>query len=328
MTALSSGSRRFLTFARREPAVPAIYAVLAVVVALRVALDPSVLEPARATVVLAEALPLVLVSVGQTIVFLTRAIDLSVGGIVALSNAVIATQMGVGAIGMATGVALGLLVGVAAGTLNGLLVGVLRLPSIIVTLATWSILGGVTLYVLPTPGGSVPAEFGYVVLRTFGPVPFPLILMVALPLVLWWPIRRSRLGHAVYAVGGNEEAAYASGIPVARVKVFAFTMSGFFSALAAVFLTMQALSGDPRIGDPFTLNSLVAVVLGGTLLAGGRGGVLGTVAGALVFGTLSELFFLAGVSLYWQSVVAGAVLVVALTVTTLARRRTGAEVSE
>lgn len=315
MSAATASSQRFVRFVKREPAVPAIYVVLAIVVALRIILNPSVLEPTRATVVLAEAIPLIMASIGQTIVFLTRGIDLSVGGIVALSNAVIATQMGTGSIGMATGVALGLFVGLSAGLVNGVLVGTFRLPPIIVTLATWSIIGGITLYILPAPGGSVPPEFGYVVLRTFGPIPFPLILIVVLPLILWWPIRRSRLGHSIYAVGGDEQAAYTSGIPVARVKIVAYALSGFFSALAAVFLTMQALSGDPRIGDPFTLNSLVAVVLGGTLLAGGRGGVLGTVAGALVFGMLAELMFLAGISLYWQSIVAGLVLIVALTAT-------------
>lgn len=323
--ALAGLSRRFFRYVRREPAVPAIYVVLVAMIIIYAALDPSILSADRATIVLAEKLPLVLAAVGQTIVFVTRGLDLSVGGVVALTNVVIATQMGSGAGGIAIGVSLGLLVGIAAGTANGLLVGQVRLPPIIATLATWSILEGLALYVLPQPGGSVPQAFGDFPLRIFGfgLLPFPLILMVVLPLIFWWPVRRSRLGHALYAVGDDEEAAYKSGISVGRVRVFAYAMSGFFASLAAIFLTMQALSGDPRIGESFTLDSIAATVLGGTLLSGGRGGVLGTVAGALVLSLLSDLLFFAGISTYWQYVVSGTVLVVALAVAAVGQRLSG-----
>lgn len=320
MKFFTNSSRRLIRFAKREPAVPTIYVILALMIVIYAVLDPSVLEPDRATVILAQKLPLVLVAIGQTIVFLTRGLDLSVGGIVALSNVVIATNMGQGSGGILLGVALGLIVGVAAGVTNGTLVGLIRLPPIIATLATWSILDGLALYILPQPGGSVPALFGDLFLRRFGPIPFPLILMVVLPLIFWWPVRHSRLGHAIYATGDDESAAYASGIPVLKTKIIAYTMSGLFCALGAVFLTTQSLSGDPRIGDPFTLNSIAAVVLGGTLLAGGRGGVLGTVAGALVLATLSDLLFFAGISAYWQYVVSGGVLIVALAFGTLGQR--------
>lgn len=312
MTIFTNPPRRLIRFARREPAVPTIYFLLILTALTYFVLDPSVLSPNRATVILAQKLPLVLVAVGQTIVFLTRGLDLSVGGIVALSNVVIATNMGQGTSGILIGVALGLLVGIVAGATNGVLVGLVRLPPIIVTLATWSILDGIALYVLPQPGGSVPAVFGDLFLRRFGPIPLPLILMIVIPMLFWWPVRRSRLGHAIYATGNDEIAAYSSGISVLKTKIVAYTMSGFFSALGAILLTTQALSGDPRIGDPFTLNSIAAVVLGGTLLAGGRGGVLGTVAGALVLATLSDLLFFAGISTYWQYVVSGGVLILAL----------------
>jgi len=320
LTAIVDSSRRFFRYVRREPAVPAIYVVLAIMVIVYAALDPSILTADRATVVLAERLPLVLVAVGQTIVFLTRGLDLSVSGVVSLTNVVIATQISPGAVGIAIGVSLGLLVGIVAGVTNGCLVGLVRLPPIIATLATWSILEGLALYVLPQPGGTVPQAFGDFPLRVFGPVPFPLVLMVVLPLIFWWPVRHSRLGHAIYAVGNDEAAAYMSGLSVGRTKVFAYTLSGFFSALGGIFLTMQALSGDPRVGEAFTLDSIAATVIGGTLLAGGRGGVLGTIAGALVLGTLSSLLFFAGISTYWEYVVSGTVLVAALVVAALGQR--------
>lgn len=324
-TYLAASSRRFSRFVRQEPAVPAIYAVLAVVIIVYGVLEPSIFESDRATILLAQKLPLILVAVGQTVVFLTRGLDLSVGGIVALVNVVIVTQMGpgAGAGGMAIAVLLGLLVGLAAGVVNGVLVGFVRLPPIIVTLSTWVILDGIALYLLPQPGGGVPAVFGDFPLRTFANVPLPLILIVALPLLFWWPIRHSRLGHAIYAVGDDEDAAYTNGIAVRRTKVVAYAISGFFAALASIFLTMQVLSGDARIGEPFTLASITAVVLGGTLLAGGRGGVLGTIAGALVLSLLTDLLSLAGISIYWQYVVTGAVLIVALALSALGQRIAG-----
>ena len=323
MTALSSSSRRLIRYMRREPAVPVIYLVLLVVIVLYAALDPSILDPRRATVILAQKMPLVLVVVGQTIVFLTRGLDLSVAGVVSLTNVVIATQISSGALGITVGVSIGLLVGIVMGATNGALVGFVRLPPIIATLATWSILEGLALYVLPEPGGSVPASFGNFLLRTYGPIPLPLILIVLIPLVVWWPVLRSRLGHAIYAVGDDEEVAYVSGLPVRSTRLLAYTLSGFLAALAAVFITMSALSGDPRIGESYTLNSIAAVVLGGTLLAGGRGGITGPIAGALVLSLLSDILFFAGISTYWQFVVSGGILIVALAFATLSQRISG-----
>ncbi len=111
---------------------------------------------------------------------------------------------------------------------------------------------------------------------------------MAVPALGWWPIARSRLGHRLLAVGGDERAAYESGLDVARTKVIAFVLCGLFASIGGLFLTMQAASGDPRIGDTFTLNSIAAVALGGALLSGGRGSVAASVAGALVLAHLAE----------------------------------------
>ena len=117
-----------------------------------------------------------------------------------------------------------------------------------------------------------------------GPFPIAFVALVAVPALGWWPIARSRLGHRLLAVGGDERAAYESGLDVARTKVIAFVLCGLFASIGGLFLTMQAASGDPRIGDTFTLNSIAAVALGGALLSGGRGSVAASVAGALVLG--------------------------------------------
>lgn len=319
MTADAIAPRRMRL--RVETSTVAVYGLLAITMVVFALLDPGQLDVGRVSSLIAHRLPLALVAVGQTIVIINKGFDLSVSGIVALTNVVVATTMGTGAGGIAVGVLAGLAVGLLAGLLNGALVGFLRLPAIIVTLATWSIFAGLALYVLPQPGGAVPSSFAGFAHGRVGPVPIALVMLVGLPALLWWPIARSRAGHRLYAVGGDERAAYESGISVAWAKVGAFALAGLFAALGAIFLTMQAASGDPRIGDPFTLNSIAAVALGGTLLTGGRGSVAASIAGALVLGTLSNVLFFAGVSTYWQFVVAGGVLILAVALSALTRAR-------
>ena len=324
MTVAMAADRRVRVGATVEVSTIAAYVLLVVTVATYLSLDPGTMTLDRATTLLAQRLPLVFVAIGQTIVVMSRGFDLSVAGIVALTNVVVATTMESGAGGVAWGVATGLGVGLAAGLVNGLLVGYLRLPAIIVTLATWSILAGLALYVLPQPGGFVARGFADFPLQRVGPVPVAFIALVAVPGLLWWPISRSRLGHRLLAVGGDERAAYESGVEVARTKVIAFVLCGLFASIGGLFLTMQATSGDPRIGDPFTLNSVASVALGGALLSGGRASVAASVAGALVLGTLPNVLFLAGVSTYWQFIVAGTVLVLAVAVSEITRRRVDA----
>ena len=302
----------------------AVYCLLAVTIGLYLALDPGTMTLDRATSLVAQRLPLVFVAIGQTIVVMNRGFDLSVAGIVAVTNVVVANTMGTGVGGVAWGVTTGLLVGLGVGLVNGLLVGYLRLPAIIVTLATWSILAGVALYVLPQPGGEVAPGFADFPLQRFGPFPVAFIALVAVPGLAWWPISRSRLGHRLLAVGGDERAAYESGLDVARTKVVAFVLCGLFASIGGLFLTMQAASGDPRIGDPFTLNSIAAVALGGALLSGGRGSVAASVAGALVLATVPSVLFLAGVATDWQYIVAGSILVAAVTLSSLTRGRMNA----
>jgi ribose transport system permease protein len=307
-----------------DPSTIAAYGLLVVTVGTYLALDPGTMTLDRVATLLAQRLPLVFVAIGQTIVVMSRGFDLSVAGTVALTNVVVATTMGAGPGGVAWGVATGLGVGLGAGIFNGLFVGYLRLPAIIVTLATWSILAGLALYVLPQPGGFVATGFADFPHQRVGPISVAFIALVTVPGLLWWPISRSRLGYRLLAVGGDERAAYESGVEVARTKVVAFVLCGLFASIGGLFLTMQATSGDPRIGDPFTLNSIAAVALGGALLSGGRASVAASVAGALVIGTLPNVLFLAGVSTYWQFIVAGTVLVLAVTVSEISRRRVDA----
>jgi len=311
-------TRAFTRYVRREPAALVAWAVLVVIVAVWAAATPN-LGIVSLTNTFAQKLPLVMAAIGATIVIVSKGIDLSLGGTLTLVNVIIAH-------GTLTGgdpvpwIVVAMLAALAAGLLNGLLVAVLNLPALIVTLATQSVLLGIALYVLPTPGGALPEWFTNVPLQLVGPVPLVVLLLVIVPVVLWWPLRRSRFGTALYAVGNDEQAAFTSGVRVVRTRVLAYVLGAFFAGLGGVFITMNAGSGDPAIGVPYTLNAIAAAVLGGVALSGGRGTIAGPIAGALVLSFINNLLFSLGVNTYWQYLVTGVLLIGALAVPYALRR--------
>ncbi len=289
-------------------------ALLAIVLVTYQRLDPTLLSPATVTILSAQFLPLILTAVGQTIVMLTGGIDLSLGAVLTLGMAVFVTNGNV-----YTGMALALAVTVAAGAANGALVAYARLPPIIVTLAASFLWGGVTLIVLPQPGGHVPSGLVHAYNLGWHGVALPLVAL-ALALGLWKLVRTTRFGLSVYAVGGNEHGAYASGIDTRRTKILAYGFAGLFTGLAGIGLAIQTGSGDPTIGAPYTLNSIAVAVLGGISFFGGVGQMRGTVLGALLLGLLTNLLLFTGISTFYQLILQGVVLVVAVTVKTLATR--------
>lgn len=304
-------------FLRREPAVIVASVVLVIIIAVWILLTPN-LSVGSLTNSVAGKLPLVMAAIGAAIVIVSRGIDLSVGGTLALANVIIAR--GSAADGnTAVWIVVALLAALIAGLINGLLVSALRLPPLIVTLATQSVLVGVALYILPTPGGTVALWFSSLAVTLVGPIPLVLILLIAVPLAVWLPIRRSRFGTALYAVGNDESAAFVSGIRVGRTVVLAYVLSALFAAFGGILLTMNTVSGDPNIGTPYTLNSIAAAVLGGVALSGGRGTITGAIVGALTLSFITNLLFSAGVSSYWQYVVTGGLLIVTLAVPHITR---------
>lgn len=298
-------------YLRREPSVLAAWAVLAVIVGIWLA--GSSVSVLSVTILIGQKVPLVLASIGAAIVIMSRGIDLSVGAVLTVVNTIIAA--GTAAHGNSlVWIGVGIAVALAAGVVNGVCVAWLRLPPLIVTLAVQSILLGVALYVLPTPGGRVDAWMEDLPLLLVGPIPVMLLIVVAAPLVLWYPLRRSRFGTALLSAGADESAAYASGINVRRTRLSSYALSALFAGLAGVVMSMNTGSGDPTIGVPFTLNTIAAAVVGGVSLAGGRGTIAGPIAGALVVSFIGNLLFSMGVNSYWQYVVTGAVLIVAIAI--------------
>lgn len=258
-----------------------------------------------------SVLPLALAAVAQAVAVIARGIDLSVGSMMALTSVVAASLMKDQSEGYAILVVIGvLLLGLVLGAINGSLIVVTRVPDIVVTLAMLFVWAGCALLVLKTPGGG-SAEW----LRglTKGSLITPFIPKAALVLflvvgVIWLPIRRSRLGLSLYAIGSAPLAAYRSGISVARTKIIAYMLTGLFSALAGLSLTASTGIGIPVPG-PYTLMSVAAVVLGGVSLAGGRGGVFGPVIAVVILSLIRTDMTFMNVNTNMATVAQGLILV-------------------
>ncbi len=314
MRLLVNAERAWLArFLKRNFKTVIAYVALLALLSVYAVLQPRLFTKAVLTATANQGMALVLASMGQTAVVLTAGIDLSIGPIVSLSNALASTLFPDSVLGVIGVVLLVLLVGAVAGLVNGLVVVYGRLQPIIVTLATASIYSGFALMLRPRPGGYVPYWYGALLTgRVFDLLPTSLVLLVGVLLFIWWPFRRSRLGLAIYAIGSDERAAYMSGLDINRAKVCAYVLAGFLAALAGLFLTAQTSSGDATIGGVYTLQSIGAVVLGGTSLFGGTGGVAGTIAGAFVIRIISSVLFFAGINPLSQPLFEGLVLLLAI----------------
>jgi len=251
-------------------------------------------------------------------------IDLSVGPVLGFVNVLlIAWLLPNGLAAPQIAIPLLLLFGALVGVLNGVLVAVVRLQPIVATLGTYLVLVGLALEVMPQPIGEAPTwivRFGGSIVGIPGAV-----ILVAVPLVAWILLRRTSYATALYSVGGDARVAFSAGINVSRVRIMAYVISGVFAAIAGLALTALIESGDPNLGPQYTLVAIAAVALGGTSLAGGRGGIAGPILGALTIFLIQNLLSAVHVSALWLQVVYGAILVIALIansqVRTLARRR-------
>ncbi|HYX11134.1 MAG TPA: ABC transporter permease, partial [Candidatus Acidoferrum sp.] len=242
-----------------------------------------------------SVLPLALAAVAQAIVVISGGIDLSIGSMMALTSVVSATLMKDESEQVGIAVVVGVLIlGTMLGALNGGLVVITRVPDIVVTLAMSFVWAGFALLVLNSPGGGSAEWLKDLLIGSFGSewIPKAAIVLFVVVAIIWIPIRRSRLGLSIYAIGSNQLAAYRSGVSVGRTKVAAYVLTGLFSALAGLSLTASTGIGTPVPG-PYTLFSVAAVVLGGVSLVGGRGGVFGPIMGVFILSLIrSDMTFL------------------------------------
>ncbi|MES1953841.1 ABC transporter permease [Salinisphaera hydrothermalis] len=262
--------------------------------------------------------PLAIAAIGETLVILAGGFDLSAAAVVSLTNVFLAAYMPDTAAGQILFPILALGIGGLVGAVNGLFVGFLRLPAIVVTLATMFIVQGVTLLVMSQPGGAIPG--GFVSLLSgdtiTGVLPTPIVVVLAM-LGVWWLIKHSRLGLSIYAIGSDASAAQFTGINERWARFWTFVLAGVLYAAAGVFVSAQTGSGDPHIGDPMLLQLFTAVVLGGTLLGGGRGGALGSVLGAYVIQMTANVLLVLNISPYYTTVAESVILLLAVLATTL-----------
>ncbi|MFE9751530.1 ABC transporter permease [Saccharothrix saharensis] len=296
--------------------------VLLVVGSVLVALDGGVLlDQGGILTILTRSTALGLVAIGQTLVIVTGSLDLSVAYLVGLCSLMAAETMAGGGAMVVPGVLLTLALAAVVGLVNGLVITVLKANAFIATLGVALVLRGYLEHNYTGPAGSVPRSFQHLGYDRIGPVPVAALLMLLVAAGAWWYLRRTRGGYHMYAVGGDVEVARLSGVRTGRTIVTAHVLCSVAAGLAGVFLAARLGSGSPYVGTDagYDLESIAAVVLGGTALAGGRGGVVGTVGGVLLLATLDTVFDDLAVDPFFKDVVRGVVLVVAVAL--YARRR-------
>ncbi len=262
--------------------------------------------------VLVQSVPLLLTAVGQTLVIITAGIDLSVGETVTLSTIIASSLMGLDAIGIPLGIITCLLAGTLIGAANAFMIGRLNLPPFLATLATMFCLQGLNLYLRPVPGGFVPTEFRLIATARFGSIPIFPVMVVLLLGTLAYHFSRARFGLQTHAVGADEMRARLSGVSVRRIKFSVYVFSSVLASIAGLFLAARTGSGDPQIGSTYMFDSITATVLGGASLLGGLGTLWGALASGLILAMLANILNLLGVVTYWQWIIRGAILVLAV----------------
>lgn len=265
----------------------------------------------------------VCISVGMTLVILTAGIDLSVGSILAFCGAVTAGLLSNGisipALNLFIGftvlgaVLAGLLVGGGLGFINGYAITKFKVPPFVATLAMLTMARGFTmLWTKGHPISGLGETFGFLGTGWFLGIPMPVWIsgiVVVTAIVL---TGKTRFGRYIYAIGGNENASLLSGIPIAKVKIWVYALAGILAAVGGILVTARLDSAQPNAGFSYELDAIAAVVIGGTSLSGGRGTILGTVLGAIIIGVLNNGLILMSVSPFWQQVIKGLVILLAV----------------
>jgi ribose transport system permease protein len=274
---------------------------------------PRFLQPGNLAVIVRQTSFIALVSLGQMLALIAGVIDLSVGAVAGFAGICAAMLMNSTPINPYLALLLGVLVGTLIGLINGSLVAYVRLNPFIVTLSMSFVISGLILVV--TGGWAIPdmpSTILWLGQDSFAGVPVPTIVTLLAAAVLSFVLNRTFVGRHIFAVGGNKDAANLVGIRVARVTVLVYMISGTLSALAGVLMLARLASGQPTIGATWLMPSFAAPILGGAALSGGAGSVLGTLVGASIMTVIQNAIVMTGISVYWENVVVGLVLVAAI----------------
>ncbi len=293
-----------------------IVAVLVVFVAVTTVVQHRFLSTTNITFVLINTTVFALLALGQTMVVVSRNVDLSVGSVVGLSAYVSASMFGkVHGIGIPAVFAIGLGIGLACGLANGLMVSLGRVPSLVVTLATLYIVRGIDILIVggnEVVASTLPPGFVQIARASIGGVPYLAIAIAALIGIGAYYLRSYRSGRELYAIGSSPDAARLAGIPVARRICAAFVISGAIAGVAGVLWAAEYQTVDSTAGTGYELQVIAAVVVGGVAIFGGSGSVVGAGVGALLLGTINSALYVLGISPFWDQAIAGFLLLLAI----------------
>lgn len=285
--------------------------VLAVLVTF---MNPGFIARANLFNLLRQVSTNALIAFGMTFVIITGGIDLSVGSTLALTSALMAGLIASGTDPLLA-MLLSLVLGLVLGAVNGLLITKGKMAPFIATLATMTIYRGLTLVYTdgnPITGIGESFIFKYVGRGYLFGIPFPILLMLISFVALYIILHKTTFGRKTFAIGGNEKASFIAGIKNDRIKIGVYAISGLMASLAGIIITSRLNSAQPTAGQAYEMDAIASVVLGGTSLSGGRGRIMGTLIGALIIGTLNNGMNLLGVSSFYQQVVKGIVIIIAV----------------
>jgi len=319
-TILQDSSRldKMVQFVSQRRTMPA-WIVLVAIIAVGAATSPYFFRTLNIINVLQSAVVLGILCIGQTYVILAAGIDLSVGSTISLVS-VLSNGMMLGRNEMILPAVISMLcMGLAIGLFNALVTIKLKVPSFLVTLGVLFILSGAALIYTPKPYGQAAPALIKLINLSLGELPVSVIVIALLTAIAGLVLRRTAFGRHVYAVGGDAAVARLSGINVNKIKIATFLICGFTAALTGLYVAGWTTVGDPTVGTGYELSSIAAVIIGGTSLFGGRGGLVGTIAGVLILSVLSNILNLTNVGSFTQLMIRGAIII--LVVSLYGRRR-------
>jgi ribose transport system permease protein len=325
MTAVAAAPPSRRRIAPTTAAFAVVYLLIVGLASYAAAVEPVFRTTQNLTNILQQSIVLGLVSIGMGLVVLAGGIDFSVGAVVKVTMIVSAIVMNGHDSMIVPAVAAAIGIGVAIGLVNGLIVTQMNAQPFIVTFGTATILRGVALTISTAPigiaaGGFLQLYDAAVDVPGFGPVPLAVIGAAAIWAAAWVLVARTRFGRRLYAVGGDDEVARLAGIRVRRVRVASYVISGMLASLAGLYALATSGIGDPTIGDGLEFDAVAAVALGGTSLYGGVGGVVGTLGGVLLLTLVGNVFDLLQISSWYQGMLKGAIILLAVAVYRQRRR--------
>ncbi|CUX37768.1 ABC transporter permease [Clostridium sp. C105KSO13] len=312
-TKLPASDNKAIVFLKENLGILIALVILCLLLSILPATSSSFLSAKNIFNVLRQISTNMLIACAMTMVIILGGIDLSVGSIIALSGVIAAGCVARYQLPIAVALLAGVLVGVAVGVFNGAVISMTTIPPFIVTLATMNIARGLAkVYTGGSPVRVMMKQWQFIGGGYAGPIPVPVIIMLIAIVITALMMNKTKLGRHIYAVGGNAQAAVFSGIKVSRVKFIVHAYAGLMSGLAGIILASRMYSGQPTAGEGAEMDAIAAVVVGGTSMAGGSGKIGGTIIGALIIGVLNNGLNLMNVNSFWQDVVKGVVILLAV----------------